>query len=90
VIRFLLNHVDEVSRPAKRRGLLPEVNRELAARGVRQRPTACAVAAVPQWSYNGGHWPAKPSRSIWMTCLSVSPHLSITILRDSATVISRS
>jgi hypothetical protein len=54
------------------------------------RRPACAAGAVGPRPYNGGHWPTKPSRSIWMTCLSVSPHLSITIRRDSTTVISRS
>jgi hypothetical protein len=39
-IRFLLNHFDEVSQPAMRRELLPEVNDELARRGVSRRPPA--------------------------------------------------
>jgi hypothetical protein len=39
-IRFLLNHFDEVSRPAMPHELLPEVNHELARRGVSRRPPA--------------------------------------------------
>jgi hypothetical protein len=39
-VRYFLNHVDEVSRPAMRREVLPEVNRELARRGVSDRQPA--------------------------------------------------
>ncbi len=39
-IRYFLNHVDEVSRPAMRRDLLAEVNRELAIGAVYNRPPA--------------------------------------------------
>jgi hypothetical protein len=39
-VRYFRNHVDEVGRSAMRRDLLPELNRELAARGVSHRPPA--------------------------------------------------
>src|SRR5690349_12394051 len=39
-VRYFLNHVDEVSRPAMRRDRLAEVRHELAIRGVSNRPPA--------------------------------------------------
>jgi hypothetical protein len=38
-----------------------------------------SMAGLARWAYNGGQLQAKPSRSIWMTWLSVSPHISTTI-----------